>query len=192
MSSMSSSSTAAAILLGLLCLRGLPSAMALSEDILAAPVQSDLAVDDGEDDGRTFFTSNGNYFLTLNTTYLLLYAGLLGAGLLAALAISSLFNRDTSSGYGGYGYAHQGGGGGYGGQSGHGHYRNKRSDWFNPDAGEIDHAQKSPLWRTTSYRTASAFGEKGEKSHAKMTEAPKELWKVFFSFFRRRGRRRSG
>ena len=88
----------------------------------------DVEAEDGEE--RTVFTSNGNYYIALNTTYLLLYATLFGIGLLAALAISALFGA-ASSDDSGYGYGQQSSG--YGGSAGgedphaHGHFRNKRN-----------------------------------------------------------------
>ena len=49
----------------------------------------DYAFDDEDREARTFFTSGGTYYLTLNTTYLV-YAGLLLAGLtLGALALGT-------------------------------------------------------------------------------------------------------
>lgn len=95
----------------------------------------ELVVEDGK--ARTVFTSNGNYFIALNTTYLLLYAALFGIGLLAALALASLFSPAEETGYG---YSHQSGGGGYGGGSAHGHsyYRQRRS----ADSGEGESVEK--------------------------------------------------
>ena len=49
----------------------------------------DYALDDDDREARTFFTSGGTYYLTLNTTYLV-YAGLILAGLtLGTLALAT-------------------------------------------------------------------------------------------------------
>ena len=94
----------------------------------------DPMADDEDGEARTVFTSNGNYFIALNTTYLLLYAALLGAGLLGALALASLFSGPEETGYG---YGQSGGGygqqqsSGYGsGGGGHGHGYRQRRDAF--------------------------------------------------------------
>lgn len=91
------------------------------------PAADLVNVEEEEGEERTVFTSNGNYFIALNTTYLLLYATLFGIGLLAALAISALFGA-ASSDDGGYGYGHESAyGGSAHGEDPHGHgYRNKR------------------------------------------------------------------
>ncbi len=89
--------------------------------------EDDTASDQEDGEGRTVFTSNGNYFIALNTTYLLLYAALFGAGLLAAIALASLFSPAEDTGYG-YGYQQQQGYGGAGG--GHHGYRTKRDTYY--------------------------------------------------------------
>lgn len=65
----------------------------------------DLADDIEEEDGdaRTVFTSGGNYYIALNTTYLLYYAIIAGSLLLAGLALSSLFGGAAETESGGYG-----------------------------------------------------------------------------------------
>ena len=113
----------------------LVAASASAEDFKSNVETYDPLNPDGEDgEARTVFTSNGNYFIALNTTYLLLYAALLGAGLLGALALASLFSGPEETGYG-YGGGHSGGGygqqqssgyGAGGGGGGHG-YRQRRA-----------------------------------------------------------------
>ena len=82
-----------------------------------------MAVEGEDGEARTVFTSGGQYFIALNTTYLLLYSLLFGLGLLAALAIGSLFGgggepaQDTSYGYAEQSYS----------TDAHGHYAQKRS-----------------------------------------------------------------
>ena len=103
------------------------------------PAADLVTLDDEAEEGeeRTVFTSNGNYFIALNTTYLLLYATLFGIGLLAALAISALFGA-ASSDDSGYGYGHESGYGSAHGEDPHGHgYRNKRF------AATIDESKRS-------------------------------------------------
>jgi len=65
----------------------------------------DLVDDIEEEDGeaRTVFTSGGNYYIALNTTYLLYYAIIAGSLLLAGIALSSLFGGAAETETGGYG-----------------------------------------------------------------------------------------
>ena len=109
---------------------------------LCSPTENKLDSEDEVllDEARTgnFFTNNGAYFITLNTSLAILYSALLGFGLLTALFLSSSFKGETGYGSsgGGYGGGHSGGGGGYGssgsGSSGYNH-RSKRA----LDGGEI-------------------------------------------------------
>ncbi len=121
------------LLLSLVCVAVVaPPLCSAQEDLFVNPSSAETAADDPsssleEQDARTFFTSNGNYYLALNTTYLLFYVALFGIGLLAALALASLFGGTEESGYG-YG----GGGGGYNrhghqGYHHHNHYRQRRA-----------------------------------------------------------------
>lgn len=78
---------------------------------------------DGEE--RTVFTSGGNYFIALNTTYLLFYAALFGIGLLTALALASLF-APAAPAASASGYGYQQSSGYSSGESQHQQYRRKR------------------------------------------------------------------
>ena len=57
-----------------------------------------------EGQAKTFFSSGGNYYLALNTTYLIYYGVLLGLALLALLALAPLFGGSSADS--GYGYQH--------------------------------------------------------------------------------------
>jgi hypothetical protein len=57
-----------------------------------------------EGQAKTFFSSGGNYYLALNTTYLIYYGVLLGLALLALLALAPLFGGNSADS--GYGYQH--------------------------------------------------------------------------------------
>ncbi len=101
---------------------------ASEDDLFAPPLSAEQSESSMEE--RTFFTSNGQYFLALNTTYLLFYVALFGIGLIGALALASLFSPSEDTGYG-YGGGHGGSGynrhghqGGYHQQHG---YRQRRS-----------------------------------------------------------------
>lgn len=82
------------------------------------------AEDDDEANARTLITSNGQYFLVLNATYVILYTLLFLLGILVSFFATSILGglfqgaEDNSSGYnnysGGYGYSHS--------------YRRKRSN----------------------------------------------------------------
>lgn len=90
----------------LILLIGAASVTAELDDIV-----DDIEAEEG--DARTVFTSGGNYYIALNTTYLLYYAIIAGSLLLAGLALSSLFGggaaETESAGYGQqYGQQQQG------------------------------------------------------------------------------------
>lgn len=120
------------------------STCAFASNIFEESYDTYVASEDGGDaEARTgnLFTSNGQYFVALNTSQLLLYAALFGAGLLAALAIASLF-QPADTGYGHEQSSGYGGGSG-GGEHAHG-YRAKRF------AASFDHGKRTWLW---SHRT---------------------------------------
>ena len=110
----------------LLILLSCLSCLCRADNLFEAEPGSSSSLEE-QDEARTFFTSNGNYYLALNTTYLLFYVALFGIGLIAALALASLFGGTEESGYG-YGYQQ----GGYDRNQGyhghhHSHYRQRRS-----------------------------------------------------------------
>ena len=62
---------------------------------------------EAQSEARTVFTSGGNYFLALNTTYLIYYGIILGLALLALLALSGIGGGNSAEGYGS-GYSRHG------------------------------------------------------------------------------------
>merc|ERR1711994_670427 len=72
--------------------------MAFFEAAIATP-ESVLENKVAEGQAKTVFSSGGNYFLALNTTYLIYYGLLLGLALLALLALSGL-GGSSADGYG--------------------------------------------------------------------------------------------
>ena len=65
----------------------------------SAKAESVFENKEAESEARTVFSSGGNYFLALNTTYLIYYGLLLGLALLALLALSGL-GGSSADGYG--------------------------------------------------------------------------------------------
>ena len=81
----------------------LMASMAFFEAAIATP-ESVLENKVAEGQAKTFFSSGGNYYLALNTTYLIYYGVLLGLALLALLALAPLFGGNSADS--GYGYQH--------------------------------------------------------------------------------------
>ena len=79
----------------------LMASMAFFEAAIATP-ESVLENKVAEGQAKTFFSSGGNYYLALNTTYLIYYGVLLGLALLALLALAPLFGGSSDAGYGNY------------------------------------------------------------------------------------------
>jgi hypothetical protein len=80
----------------------LMASMAFFEAAIATSVFTENKVAEGQ--AKTFFSSGGNYYLALNTTYLIYYGVLLGLALLALLALAPLFGGNSADS--GYGYQH--------------------------------------------------------------------------------------
>ena len=80
----------------------LMASMAFFEAAIATESVLENKVAEGQ--AKTFFSSGGNYYLALNTTYLIYYGVLLGLALLALLALAPLFGGSSADS--GYGYQH--------------------------------------------------------------------------------------
>ena len=78
------------------------ASMAFFEAAIATESVLENKVAEGQ--AKTFFSSGGNYYLALNTTYLIYYGVLLGLALLALLALAPLFGGSSADS--GYGYQH--------------------------------------------------------------------------------------
>jgi hypothetical protein len=81
-----------ATLLSVLALAAVAAAATNKVEFLNARMDDSESADEG--DARTVFTSNGQYFLALNTTALVLSTVVILGGLLAAFTLFSLFSND--------------------------------------------------------------------------------------------------
>ena len=114
---------------------------------LAALTKAESVLDnfEGQQEAKTFFTSGGNYYLALNTTYLIYYGILAGLAALAALAIGAAFfsggGKAQSSSYGSQ-------------NSGYNSYQRQGQNHPDPherlrrwaDSGKDSNMYRCPLW----------------------------------------------